>query len=327
MASTAAMKCRNGLPRTYQLLAAAAAGAPTCGPGQNSFTTALCDSLQELLIEANGGTFLLTQLCERINTKRKAQACLSWDRLQAFKRTVQLGRLEQAPNLEDSFCNEEPELSSLYLRLSFKKSDLENDQIERLAEQLPHACHEAKVLLRRIDWVRMTTTKQKPARIPRTHHDMSFRDEEGSDLEDQAGECFDADGNNAFDPQTAHLYKVLRSVDARQRWQSTLRTVNATQNATHRWQSIVRRKHDNKLQLLKDRRENLPYISAWVIYLKLSSLLLIFGLLFFREDSTGLILWGVFVALMLVYGPCRVTCIRRLSKVEIEEARGVSRRC
>lgn len=302
MASTAAMKCRNGLPRTYQLLAAAAAGAQTCGPGHNSFTTALCDSLEELLIEAKGGTFLLTQLCERINTKRKAQACLSWDRLQAFKRTVQLGHLEQARNLEDSFCNEEPELSSLSLRLSFKKSDLENEQIERLAEQLPHACHEAKIPLRRIDWVSMTTTKQKPSRIPRTHHDVSFPDEEESDLEDQAGEFFDADGNNVFDPQTAHLYKVLRPVDARQRWQNTLRTVNAT----YRWQSIVRRKHDNKLQPFKDRGENLPYVSAWVIYLKLSSLLLIFGLLLFREDSTGLILWGSFVALMLVYGPCKL---------------------
>ena len=302
MASTAAMKCRNGLPRTYQLLAATAAGAPTCGPGQNSFTTALCDSLQDLLEEAKGGTFLLTQLCERINTKRKAQACLSWDRLQGFKRTVQLGHLEPAPNLEDSFCNEEPELTSLLLRFSFKNSDLENDQIERLAEQLPHACHEAKVLLRRIDWIRMTTTKQKPDRNPRTLHDVPFRNQEEIDLEDQAVELFDADGNSVFDPQNAHLYKVLRPVNARQRWQSTLMTVNAT----HRWQSIVRKKHDNKLQLLKDSREKLPYVSAWVIYLKLSSLLLMFGLLFFREDRTGLILWGVFVALMLVYGPCSV---------------------
>ncbi|KAH8729022.1 hypothetical protein GQ44DRAFT_571519, partial [Phaeosphaeriaceae sp. PMI808] len=156
MASLAGInKCGNGPPRTYQLLAASAANALTAGPGQNSFTNALCESLTELPKESVGGTFLLNQLCERINTKRMSHACLSWDRLQTFKRTIQLGRLEKSLKLEDSFHNEPTEQSSLLLRFSFKKNDLEDKKIENLAEQVVAACHEADAPIRRVDWVRM----------------------------------------------------------------------------------------------------------------------------------------------------------------------------
>ena len=294
MASLAAMKGRVGLRRTYQLLAAASADARTCGPGQNSFTTALCESLEELLSEANGETFLLTQLSERINTKRRSQPCLLWDRLRAFKSTIQLGPLIQSPNLEDSFCIEGPEQASLYLRFSLKKSDLNDDQIESLAEHLVGAYDEAKVPLRRVDWMGMSTTKRKMTRTPGVHLDVSLGVEDESVLE-----VVDANGNNVFIPPPTRIYGAFRAV-----------------NTAQKWRSVVKRKNGNKVQLLGDDKMPLAQGSTWVMAVKMSSLLFMFGLLFFRKDRTGLFLWGAFVILMLLYGPCRVHSLRHCLRWE-----------
>jgi hypothetical protein len=293
MASTAGMKCRNGLPRTYQLLAASAADAPTCGPGQNSFTTALCESLTELLAEADGGTFLLTQLCERINTKRKSQACLSWDRLRLFKRTVQLGRLEQSAILEDAFCNKDPEQSSLLLRLSFKSIDLENGQIERLAEQLPHACHEADVPLHRIDWVRMTISKRQTTETPSILHDVPFGVDDQCMLDVQADGMFDVNGNDMFEPQTIDLYRACRTI-----------------NAAQKFRTALRRRQAYNQHLKNAEASTSPCISLWAIVFNLFLLLFAFGLLYFRGDKTGLVLWGVISMFMLLYGLCKASAAR-----------------
>jgi hypothetical protein len=156
-ASTAAVtrKGRNEELRTYQLLAASSADEYTCGPGQKSFTHALCDSLQELLIETRGGTFPVIKLWERINTKRTTQAALMWDRLQRYKRNVELGRLDPNPERDASFRDEDPEQASLVLRFSLKTNELNNQQVDTLARQLPGAFKEAGVLLRRMEYVEL----------------------------------------------------------------------------------------------------------------------------------------------------------------------------
>lgn len=141
--------------RAYQLLAASSPDSPTNGPGEKSFTTALCDSLEELLRESNGESFPVVKLEERINSKRTAQASLIWDRLGRYKRNVKLGRLE--PNLKRhaSFQKAEPERAALVLRFSLKTNDMDDKQIEELARQMPAACKEAGVLVRRVEWVKL----------------------------------------------------------------------------------------------------------------------------------------------------------------------------
>ncbi|KAJ4356503.1 uncharacterized protein N0V89_004537 [Didymosphaeria variabile] len=154
-ASTAAIKGRNEEFRTYQLLAASAQDNPTNGPGKLSFTNALCESLEELLKESKDETFPVIKLWERINTKRKTQAALIWDRLQRYKRNIELGRLAPESDREASFKGESPEQASLVLRLSLKTRDLENGKIEKLGRQLPVLCKEAGIPIRRMEWVKM----------------------------------------------------------------------------------------------------------------------------------------------------------------------------
>ncbi|KAF2035247.1 hypothetical protein EK21DRAFT_84866 [Setomelanomma holmii] len=151
--------------RTYQLLAASTAGGKTKGPGEQSFTHALCDSLEQLLKDSKEGSFSVLQLWETINTKRTTQAALIWDRLQRYKRSVQLGRLKNTPERDASFRISEPERTSLTLRLSLKDEDLDDDTIENLARKLPQACNDAGARVRRVEWVKME--QRDPQRMVR----------------------------------------------------------------------------------------------------------------------------------------------------------------
>jgi hypothetical protein len=154
-ASTAALKGRNEDLRTYQLLAATATEGYTTGPGEKSFTTALCDSLEELLDESKGEGFPVIQLSERISTKRTQQPAVIWDRLERYKRSIKLGRLRPNPERESSFQREMPEKASLLLRFSLGTDELSNTQIANLAHHLPDACKEAGIRVRRMEWVKM----------------------------------------------------------------------------------------------------------------------------------------------------------------------------
>ncbi|KAF2684475.1 hypothetical protein K458DRAFT_302466 [Lentithecium fluviatile CBS 122367] len=154
-AASAAIKGRLEEFRTYQLLAASAPNSPTPGPGENSFTKALSDSLVELLRESKGTNFTVTKLHEKINLKRRTQSSQLYDRLQHFNRYLQLGRLDPTQERSASFQDRDPEEASLTLRLSLKVPELSKLQIETLAERLPIACEEARIPVRRIDWVKM----------------------------------------------------------------------------------------------------------------------------------------------------------------------------
>jgi hypothetical protein len=137
------------------LLAASATEGYTTGPGEKSFTTALCDSLVELLKESKGESFPVIKLSERISAKRTQQSAVMWDRLERYKRSVELGRLVRNPERESSFQREIPEKASLLLRFSLGTNELTDAEIGRLARQLPEACRQAKIHVRRMDWVKM----------------------------------------------------------------------------------------------------------------------------------------------------------------------------
>jgi hypothetical protein len=154
-ASTAGLKGRNEEFRTYQLLAASATEGYTTGPGEKSFTTALCDSLEELLEESKGESFPVIKLSERISTKRTQHSAVMWDRLGRYERSVGLGRLVRNAERESSFQREIPEKASLLLRLSLGTNELSDAEIDRLARQLPKACRQAKIHVRRMEWVKM----------------------------------------------------------------------------------------------------------------------------------------------------------------------------
>ncbi|KAI4928211.1 uncharacterized protein J4E92_005695 [Alternaria infectoria] len=175
MASLAA-KGRNLGTRTYQLLAAVSEDMETFGPGPKSFTTAFCNSLEELLDERDGRPFLMTQLVEKINKQRKRQACLMWDRLSSYKRTLQLVPLHQhqTQEREAAFQTSDLEKASLGLRFSLKEHDLSDELVQKFAEHLPRVCHDIGLPLRRIYWEGMATGKPAMKRIIEPLNDEDY---------------------------------------------------------------------------------------------------------------------------------------------------------
>jgi hypothetical protein len=181
----------------------------------------------------------------------------------------------------------------LLLRLSFKSIDLENGQIERLAEQLPHACHEADVPLHRIDWVRMTISKRQTTETPSILHDVPFGVDDQCMLDVQADGMFDVNGNDMFEPQTIDLYRACRTI-----------------NAAQKFRTALRRRQAYNQHLKNAEASTSPCISLWAIVFNLFLLLFAFGLLYFRGDKTGLVLWGVISMFMLLYGLCKASAAR-----------------
>jgi hypothetical protein len=156
-ASTAAVKGSGNQTRAYQLLAASSKDGLTSEPGKDSFTTAFCDSLEELLDESQESMFPLIKLHAKINTKPKQESFL-WDRLkqhrpQTFGK-IALGRLETNQKRCDSFKETEPEQASLTLRFSLKADEMDDDEVRLLAQNIPSACLDAGLQLRGVEWVR-----------------------------------------------------------------------------------------------------------------------------------------------------------------------------
>lgn len=117
-------------------------------------------SLEELLDESNGKGFPVVTLTKRINMKRTRKASLIWDQLHKYKRTVHLAPLESGPNSLEKREKEfegDPERASLTIQFSLKTDDLSRTQIERFARNLPLACRDSDVQVRRIDWIKIET--------------------------------------------------------------------------------------------------------------------------------------------------------------------------
>lgn len=162
-ASTAAVKGRSSEMRAYQLLAASTLDGYTNEPGERSFTTAFCDSLEELIQESKGESFSVIQLWERINARRESDAALVWDRLQRWTRNIDLYHLNSNTMRHGAYQRQGPERSSLVLRLSLRTSDLDDTTIDTLARQLHAACKTSGVLVRQLEWVKME--KPTPGKV------------------------------------------------------------------------------------------------------------------------------------------------------------------
>jgi hypothetical protein len=95
------------------------------------------------------------KLSERISTKRPDHSAVVWDLLGRYKRNVELGHLVRNPERESSFQKETPEQASLLLRFSLGTNELKDVEIDQLALHLSEACKQAKIHVRRIEWVKM----------------------------------------------------------------------------------------------------------------------------------------------------------------------------
>ncbi|KAL5119188.1 hypothetical protein ACEQ8H_002896 [Pleosporales sp. CAS-2024a] len=156
-ASTAAVKGSDNQDRAYQLLAASSKDGLTSEPGDDSFTTAFCDALEELLDKSSGESFPLIKLHAKINEKDRKE-CFLWDRLKQYTQQtfakIALGRLEPGASRSESFQKAEQERAFLTLRFSLKTTMLDDTVIKSLGKWIPQACIEAGLPVCGIDWVR-----------------------------------------------------------------------------------------------------------------------------------------------------------------------------
>ncbi|CAN9136467.1 unnamed protein product [Alternaria alternata] len=274
MASAAALKCRNVGSRIYQLLAASAEESFTTGPGPNSFTTALCNSLEELLDE-KGGPFLLTQLCEKINEKRKRQPCIPWDRLRSYKRTVQLGPLHQhqTQEREAAFQKDAPERASINLRLSLKVEDLNDEQIKHVARQIPHICREAKVDVRRIYWEGMTTKKRAMSSI----------------IEADSDDGYEVTINNQGEDTIGRTRPMV--------FEAAVHSVNRA----YKVRNAFRRMHDNRRPTCESENGAFQLFARTLMTGSMALAFALVGALVFTETKERCILFGAGVAMVVAY--------------------------
>jgi hypothetical protein len=135
---TAAIKPQSE-DRAYELLAASTFSST---PKGLSFTSAICDSIEELLLRDNTPTLTVTKLFDEIALKERDALYM------ADRRSVQIAPVAA----KHGFHSTTTEAATLTLRFSLG-SELTNEQIEKLAVQLPKSCKEANIPLRRVDWV------------------------------------------------------------------------------------------------------------------------------------------------------------------------------
>lgn len=141
--------------RTFELLSACAIDATTAAPGDNSFTRALINALNELLNEYGDRPFTTFHLNQRIllDPRRHDTPSQLWFRMQNHERHIRLGPIKQVSQVQSPSLTQ-PARGHLTLRFALRDEFLNQQQIEYLTMNLSKAFHKkALVGLRRIDWL------------------------------------------------------------------------------------------------------------------------------------------------------------------------------
>ena len=147
--------------RTYELFTASAHDQQTPGPGRRSFTAALINSLEDLLGERKNGPFSTRELCDKINVdpnRRKYHSNI-WPRLKRYGRNITLAPLQRSLAEREKDFKDEPKRAILSLQLPLTVERLTEQQINEVARALSKAVKEIKAPVKRIDWLRLQSSK------------------------------------------------------------------------------------------------------------------------------------------------------------------------
>lgn len=148
--------------RTYQLLSAGDKDQITQNPGAQSFTTALIESLSQLLEERKGRPFTTTQLRDRIanqESRNKNPPRLA-HRLHTDDRQIFLAPLEEQKR-RASQTIAEPSQAFLTLRLALSQGKLDEEQVVTLARNMTQAAKISKVNVQRLDLLNFSVSTRK----------------------------------------------------------------------------------------------------------------------------------------------------------------------
>jgi hypothetical protein len=148
--------------RTYQLLSAGDKNQTTQKPGEQSFTTALIESLSELLKKRNGKPFTTTQLRDHIANRksRSDNPPRLAHRLHTDDRLIFLGPL-QRQNRRSSQRIREPSRAFLTIRLALSQETLNENQVKTLAQNMTHAAKISHANVQRLDLLNFSVSTRK----------------------------------------------------------------------------------------------------------------------------------------------------------------------
>ena len=145
--------------KAFEMLAASNRNKTTPGPGPQSFTSSLTESLRELLKERKGNHFTTYDLLSKISPKRPVglEPALHNRRFHIDgaleSRHISFAPLKsQVKTQPKDFFRRYPNASNLTLTFELGHRLLEDKQLERLGRNLPGVFKEAKIPLRRVHW-------------------------------------------------------------------------------------------------------------------------------------------------------------------------------
>lgn len=151
--------------RTYEFLAACAE--LTQRPGEQSFTTALIQTLKDLLREDRPQGFTTTRLAETIgkqqhrlrNPPRLLHRSIDDDR----RIVLTPLRITNTPTRRPSYFDNTAIPAYLTLRVELKTVSITEDEVEDLSRRVSQAVRQSRAKTRRIDWLRLSP--RRPARL------------------------------------------------------------------------------------------------------------------------------------------------------------------
>ncbi|KAF2419042.1 hypothetical protein EJ08DRAFT_44677 [Tothia fuscella] len=165
--------------RSYEYLGACAAEKVTASPGGKSFTTALMQSLEQLLENSPRQSFTTTDLHRTIKGKRfmtVSEPCLLC-RSAYDDRRIRLAPLKKTERYFDTTWI----AKYLNLRIELKQETLTSEEVEDLAKRVSGAVRNSIAKTRRVDFVRLESPKPKiswfgnPVMFARTKDDSLYR--------------------------------------------------------------------------------------------------------------------------------------------------------
>ncbi|OCL10549.1 hypothetical protein AOQ84DRAFT_315278 [Glonium stellatum] len=138
--------------KTYEVLAASGPAQVSPGPGKDSFTTALIESLNQLVTEFGDGSFSTRDLHEKILFKRPNTTPTLLRGPPDNNRHVRLRPMKDGQNRQEARSIKDTSKGLLSLEFALNTDYLLKWQIEKLTCYLPKAFEPAKTSVQNVVW-------------------------------------------------------------------------------------------------------------------------------------------------------------------------------
>jgi hypothetical protein len=144
--------------KTFEILAASGFNQITPSPGEDSFTTALIQSLKELVAEFKNGSFSTRDLLEKIHVKRPHSPPALWRGLPS-NRHVRLSPMKDGQEPREAGPIKKTSKGLLSLQFALEIDHLSRSQIEKLTCNLPGVFRLAQAPVQNVVWLDFKNAK------------------------------------------------------------------------------------------------------------------------------------------------------------------------